>query len=404
MNRVSSILFAAWLVSTASASSAEATNSVLTCVDLVRRLTDLEHLATLPAPGEKTAQFSSYDRASRYDEKSGKYVNWGANGDNNGIIRKEDGKLVFAEMEGPGCIWRIWSAAPKAGHVRIYLDGDTNPAVDLPFAEYFSGTNAPFTRPALVHVVSRGCNNYTPIPFQKSCKIVADENWGAYYHFGYSTFPKGTLVPTFKRQLSATENAALDEANDLLTGSEAFGAPFNGQGMQSMLNEAEFTEVRPGNRLEVKHDGPAAIVSIRVKFANLPPQPADRDAVRAILLRFTGMGKKLQAFGRHWGISSALLLARIHITHGHAVWHRTVGGIATGSCRSRQMQMSFYETRICFRSKSNSTLNCSRFSRRRQITPASTRNGIATNFYRPKSSGRLTGRCSRPRAADVSSA
>ena len=41
--------------------------STLTYVDLVHRLTDLEFLATLPAAGEKTAQFSSYDRASRYD-------------------------------------------------------------------------------------------------------------------------------------------------------------------------------------------------------------------------------------------------------------------------------------------------------------------------------------------------
>ena len=140
---------------------------------------------------EKTAQFSSYDRASRYDEAAGKYIRWDANGDGDGFIRKEEGKFVFAEMTGPGCIWRIWSAAPKAGHVRIYLDGDASPAVDLPFADYFSGKQAPFTRPAIVHTVSQGCNNYTPIPFQKSCKIVADQNWGAYFHFGYTTFPTG---------------------------------------------------------------------------------------------------------------------------------------------------------------------------------------------------------------------
>jgi len=174
MKRLASVLFAALLASTTSAFSAESTNSVLTYVDLVQRLTDLEHLATLPVPGEKTAQFSSYDRASRYDEQTGKYVHWDANGDNDGIIRKEDGKSVLAEMDGPGCLWRIWSAAPKQGHVRIYLDGDTNPAVDLPFADYFSGKEAPFTRPAIVNIVSQGCNNYTPIPFQKSCKIVAD--------------------------------------------------------------------------------------------------------------------------------------------------------------------------------------------------------------------------------------
>src|SRR5512143_818792 len=82
-----------------------AAEETLTYVDLVNRLTDLEHLATVPAPGEQCAQWSSYDRKSLYDSASGKYVGWDANGDNDGIIRKEDGKLVLAEMEGPGCIW-----------------------------------------------------------------------------------------------------------------------------------------------------------------------------------------------------------------------------------------------------------------------------------------------------------
>jgi hypothetical protein len=266
--------------------SADSTNAVLTYADLVRRLTDLEHLATLPEPGEKTAQFSSYDRASRYDEKTGKYVRWDANGDNDGIIRKEDGKLVLAEMDGPGCIWRIWSAAPKEGHVRIYLDGDTNPAVDLPFAEYFSGTNAPFTRPALVHTVSQGCNNYTPIPFQKSCKIVADENWGAYYQFGYTTFPKGTPVPTFKRELSAEENAALDEADKILShcGPREFPNGHSSSGGDGLLGGN-------GSYESDKLEGPGAINCIRVKF-DPPLTPADRDVLREITIQIRWDGER----------------------------------------------------------------------------------------------------------------
>ena len=35
-----------------------------TYVDLAKRLTDLERLAVLPAPGDTCAQWSSYDRAS----------------------------------------------------------------------------------------------------------------------------------------------------------------------------------------------------------------------------------------------------------------------------------------------------------------------------------------------------
>src|SRR5664280_1676176 len=68
----------------------------LTYPDLVKRLTDLERLSTLPDVGEKCQQWSSYDRGSKYDEKTGKYVGWAANGDGDGIIRKEGELSVFA--------------------------------------------------------------------------------------------------------------------------------------------------------------------------------------------------------------------------------------------------------------------------------------------------------------------
>ena len=89
--------------------------------DLVQRMTDLSRPARLPAVGETCQQWSSYDRASRYDEATGKYLHWDANGDGNGVIRTEGNQVVMAEMEGPGCIWRIWSAAAEKGHVKIDL-------------------------------------------------------------------------------------------------------------------------------------------------------------------------------------------------------------------------------------------------------------------------------------------
>ena len=279
---------------TATVSLAVSAQEKLTYVDLVKRLTDLEHLATLPAPGETTKQWSSYDRASKYDAATGKYLRWDANGDNAGIIRKEGDTEVFAEMEGPGCIWRIWSATAKEGHVKIYLDGASDPAVDLPFIEYFTGKQAPFTRPALVHTTAaNGYNNYTPIPYQKSCKIVADKGWGAYYQFVYTTFPKGTEVPTFKRELAAEDNAALDEANRLLSNDcGSFSGSFTGQGEQGILNEAKFSEVASGGIQETKLDGPAAIASLRIKFANFPAAPMDRAALRAVTLEIYWDGEK----------------------------------------------------------------------------------------------------------------
>ena len=78
--------------------------------DLIHRLTDFQSPAVLPAAGETCRQWSSWDRASQYDADAGRYVRWDANGDGSGIIRQEGEYEVMAEMEGPGCIWRIWSA------------------------------------------------------------------------------------------------------------------------------------------------------------------------------------------------------------------------------------------------------------------------------------------------------
>jgi hypothetical protein len=268
----------------AAASSAED----LSYCDLVGRLTNLEYLASIPAVGERSAQWSSYDRASRFDATSGKYVGWDANGDGNGIIRKEGDKLVLAEMDGPGCIWRIWSAMPKEGHVSIYLDGADQPAVDLPFIGYFDRKNPPFTRAALVHTVARGWNNYTPIPYQKSCKIVADPGWGDYFHFTYGTFAPGTTVPTFKRELTSEEGAALDRANEMLSRCDAgpLAGPIGARGTSKPVS------VRGGKTVVVARlNGPRAITSIRVKV-KLPPSPADREVLRELALQIKWDGEK----------------------------------------------------------------------------------------------------------------
>ena len=51
---------------------------MLTYVDIVNRMIDLERLATFPAEGERCAQFSSYSRESRYDAATDRYIKWGA--------------------------------------------------------------------------------------------------------------------------------------------------------------------------------------------------------------------------------------------------------------------------------------------------------------------------------------
>ena len=252
----------------------------LTYTDLIKRLTGLEQLATLPVPGERCAQWSSWDRRSQYDAASGDYVDWAANGDGGGFIRKEGDEFVFAEMDGPGVIWRIWSALPKEGHVRIYLDGAETPAVDLPFIGYFNRQNEPFVYPALVHETARGQNNYVPIPFQKSCKITAEKDWGAYYHFTYTTYPTSTQLPTFTRKLSEEELDALERANAVLSrgGNDLL---VRRRGQQKMTQPVT---VPPGGTVTVlRLKGKWAITGIDVSM-DLPDSPEDRDILRELTL------------------------------------------------------------------------------------------------------------------------
>jgi hypothetical protein len=166
--------------------------------DLLNRLTDLKALSIPPAPGERSGCFSSFDRRSRYIAEEDRYVEWDANVDGEGYIRKlDDGSIVAAELEGPGVIWRSWSAMPDTGNVRIYIDGELN--VDTPFIRYFTGFGsdfAPANTPNVCPHISRGYNSFIPVPFQKSIRIELSPGWGAYYHFTYTVFPEGTIMPS----------------------------------------------------------------------------------------------------------------------------------------------------------------------------------------------------------------
>ncbi|NUQ63083.1 MAG: DUF2961 domain-containing protein [Pirellulales bacterium] len=259
----------------------------LTYVDLVNRMVDLERLAVLPADGETCAQWSSWDRASKYDAESGKYLHWDANDDGPAFIRKEGDQIVMAEMEGPGCIWRTWSALAQDGHVKIYLDGSDQPAVDLPFKNYFTGDTAPLNYPMLSYDLGamgcRGHNLYFPIPYQKSCKIVADPGWGRYYQFVYTTYPQGTRLPTFKAALSEEEAAALARVNRFFA--ESLGSDPAGERPGQRV-ESGAADIPAGETVSLELEGPRAITALRCK-AEFAGREDEMAAARQLVLRIT---------------------------------------------------------------------------------------------------------------------
>jgi hypothetical protein len=252
--------------------------------ELVRQLTDLERLSVLPESGERSRESTSRDRASAYQSGTGTYQNWSANGDGTGFLADNgDGGKIMAQVSGPGVIWRIWTARPNSGSVKIFLDGSAVPAVDLPFREYFDRSRSPFDYESLVYAAAGGWNNYVPIPFQASCKVVAYGDWGQYYHIGYSTFPAETVVPSFTMNLAQADRDALATADTFFKtrlGSDPAGNR-GGQITDSLnytLNAGQ--SVTP---LEVSEQG--AITGIRIRVNGLASKAEQWAALRELTIR-----------------------------------------------------------------------------------------------------------------------
>ncbi|MBN1346099.1 MAG: DUF2961 domain-containing protein [Phycisphaerae bacterium] len=184
----------------------------------LKRMVDVQWLA-YHEPGVRCRQFSSYDRRSKIVD--GKQVGWDANGDAGNYLRenKEEGN-VMAEMDGPGCITQFWSANP-AGTIRIWLDGEERPSIEMPMAELLSDQGkAPFKEPFCyqvrpVETNQTASNCYFPIPYAKRCKV-AVVGAKMYYNIDYITYPAGTSVVTFKLPLTPEQRKVAAEVSEQL--------------------------------------------------------------------------------------------------------------------------------------------------------------------------------------------
>ena len=260
------------------------TNRDISYKDLVSRLTDLRSLSFLPEGGEKSAMWASYDRKSKVDSSTGDFINWSANNDGLSpqFIRKEGENMVLAEMEGPGAIVRIWSASPDKGHIKIYIDGNTTPIIDVPFIDLFSTNSIPaFNYPGLVYeTAARGYNNYVPISYQRSCKVIAEPGWGQYYQFNYIGFPAGTNIGKFESSPSGENAQALSTVNNFFE--NLLGQlPYTVQ-----IEEEKFIRgtIAAGETKTERIDGAKAIAYIKAQV-NLANKEKTEEALRKLVLQ-----------------------------------------------------------------------------------------------------------------------
>ena len=140
-------------------------------------------------PAVKVGMISSYDRTGGNDDGfSGKYS----------FVRKEPGGLVLADLEGPGIITRFHTPTPTDDVIEFYFDGEKDPRIGLKVNELFDGAHAPFLAP-LVWTAVGGSVSYTPLAFQKSCKVLVKAESFQFIQINYIKYPAGSAIETYSR-------------------------------------------------------------------------------------------------------------------------------------------------------------------------------------------------------------
>jgi hypothetical protein len=195
---------------------------------------------------------------------------------------------VLAEMDGPGCVVRIWSPNPQnAGNIRIYLDGNPQPVIEAPMEKLLNGSWAtakpgapgeqwiPFSDPKACER-SHGWNLYFPIPYAKHCKIFTDKQ-DIYYHVDYRTYPKGTALETFNLGLLAEKAGLVAEVTNHLARDDL------NQPALSRAQDANAFTLQPGGVFQV-HSPPMdmhALYSISIQIRS---RKSVAEALRSVVL------------------------------------------------------------------------------------------------------------------------
>lgn len=249
-----------------------------TYADLVARLTDRERLATPVVPGEKTFASTSHDRGGTYDLVTDTYWNWSANGDGGGCIRREGDAQVMVDLEGPGVLWRTWSARAGSGHIKIFIDGNEAPVIDKPFSAYFHDLEMEY--PGLAMTLSRGRNEFVPISFAESCKVVVEKGWGMYFHCTHTLLPEGTKVEPFPG-FTPEVVALLKKASDAW--SKRGSNPYSTDA--GTASEKRTLIIKPGQTESLSLAGAGAVRALKVTPLELPEDNiAQEDILRELTI------------------------------------------------------------------------------------------------------------------------
>jgi hypothetical protein len=176
----------------------------------------------------------------------------------------------MADMRGPGAIVRIWSANPSS-RLRIYIDDNPTPVIDVDFPKLFDGSTAPFIAP-LAQPSSGGFYSYVPITYAKHCVVTLDNAPNVYYHVNYLTFAPDTQVRPFALPLTGSDQAALQTVKAAWSG---LASPATVPGLTRTRTLAAGETLALGS-----YRGPGLVRKIRMAL----PDASDAD-LRGLVLR-----------------------------------------------------------------------------------------------------------------------
>lgn len=141
-------------------------------------------------------------------KKVSSYDREGGSRDDAYAVEVYQDETVLADLEGPGCVLRIWVQNPW-GLLYIYVDDMEYPLIVAPFDEIFTGAlelhsdTTGLFHPPLTGAQGGGHFSYVPIPYKERCQIVAvGEPRNLTYEVDYAEFSPDTPIRSFSFELS----------------------------------------------------------------------------------------------------------------------------------------------------------------------------------------------------------
>ncbi len=193
------------------------------------------------------------------------------------LYRDDADRYVLVDEAGAGCVERIWfTNLSTSGDLLVWIDGESDPTIDLPIEDFVSGATPPFDFPIAGDdiVSSGGFYNYTPICFRTSLKI-ATTGLPHFYNINFEKYANGEGVTPFENDIDLAESLA-----DWANAGDDPKPPMDGETIVGELG------VAPGETaLVAGREGAGHIAGLRFRL-DMPQDETWRDV--RLRIRFDG--------------------------------------------------------------------------------------------------------------------